>query len=781
MHRILRLLKKRIVLLDGATGTNLLDKGLAPGESPSVLNVRDPGAVERVQQAYVDAGSDIILTNTFSANPVNIPAAQLPRVLRAGVRIARKAAGRQTYVLGDIGPLGELIRPFGEADYEEAFTMFKMIARILSSAGIEAFFIETFTSMIEAKAAFLAAREFSSDIFVSFSLQDNGYTIMGERPETLALTFEALGAKGVGINCTPPDVALEALDRMSRVTSLRLIAKPNAGSVQISGTTIQHSLTDADLARYYARFVKAGANMIGGCCGSTPDYIGLLRRKHKRPKTGKVGSSFALVSPGHVLTLEDKEFLVVGERLNPSGRKRVKECLLKGDYSIYADEAQQQEQARADILDVNAFIIEKNETETLSHAVMEVIKSSKLPILVDTQDFEAAERVLRFYPGIGVLNSIPARSRELRRWLPMIKHYGFKAVISLIGNKIPRTVGERMKYAVYALDIARKVGFPREDMIFDPLVFSAATDSDQAAVTLETVRLLRKRGLKTILGISNVSYGLPTRSRLNVAFMSAAIAHGVSFVIVNPMSNEVQNAISSCKALYHGMVTEYIARLRASDTSVSRGQAGDRQKSKDSLIAAIVQGDPGMSVAHVRTMLGSHVAPQDIIDEHIAPALKQIGDQYESGSAFIPDLLRAAEASQHVLNMLKQYLPKHANKGTIILATVKGDIHDIGKNIAAMIFESAGYRVIDLGKDVGVTQIVQAIKKYRPDAVGLSALLTTTMPQMSRVVEYLREHNISTKVIVGGPNVSDAFAKSIGAFGAARTVLEGLQILRRSM
>jgi len=779
MQRILRLVKRRIVLLNGATGTNLLDKGLAPGESPSILNVRDPGKVTVIQKAYVDAGSDIILTNTFSANPANIRDQMLSRVLRAGSRIAHKVAGRKAHVMGDIGPLGELIQPYGTFAFEEAVSVYRRIAQVLYRSGIKSFFIETFTSLIEAKAAFLAVREFSSDILVSFSLQDNGYTIMGESPEVLARTFDALGAKGIGINCTLPDVAVEAIDRMFRVTSLPLIVKPNAGAVQIHGTTIKHSLSDRELARYYSRYVKAGANIIGGCCGTTPDYIKFLKKKHSLPKARRHKRSFALVSPRSIFAPSAKGFAVIGERMNPSGRKRVKECLLKDDYRIFSDEAKKQELAGADILDVNAFIIDRDEAETLSKAVREVLKTSKLPLLIDTQNLQAAEQVLRFYPGIGVLNSVPARAKELHTWLPMIKKYGFKAVISLIGKKVPRTVNERLKNARLALKIGRIIGFSREDMIFDPLVFSAATDHDQVTITLETIRLLGKQELKTIIGVSNVSFGLPSRGRLNASLISAAIAHGATFLIVNPLSREVQSVLLSCRALYQGRVTEYIAQVREDD-KVPRFEKKEYKKTGvDGLVSAIIQGDQHMSIEYTRRLIEKNTPSQDIIDSYIARALKQIGEQYETGQAFIPDLLRAANTAQQALELVKKHLPKQKNKGTIVLATVKGDIHDIGKNIAAMIFESAGYQVIDLGKDVDAENIVQAAKKYKADVVGLSALLTTTMPEMANVITRLKDKSVPAKVIVGGPNVSKQFARDIGAFGAASTVMEGLRLLKR--
>lgn len=770
MNKLEKILKRRVLLLNGATGTNLLDKGLAPGESPSILNIRNPQAVYKIQRAYVEAGSDIILTNTFTANPVNIPPGKLKKVITAGVKIAKKAANNKAVVIGDIGPIGELIKPYGELKFNEAFNIFKNISKILHQAGIKFFFIETFTSIIEAKAAFLAARNFSKDIFVSLSLQDNGQTIMGEIPESIAVTFEALGAKGVGINCTLPEVAIEAVAKMSRITNLPLIIKPNAGKVEIIGTEIHHTLSDADMSKYFRRFVQAGANIIGGCCGTTPAYIKFIAKNKKVPKPKSVERGCILASPNKILEINDKSSIIVGERLNPSGRKKVKKRLKSKDYSIYAEEAKAQEEAGADALDVNAFIIDLNEKETLLNAVYEVLKNSQLPLFIDTQNFEAAQTILSFYPGTGVYNSIPARKSELRRWLPMVKKFGFKAVISLVGKKIPRSYEERMVNVNRTLEIAKKLDFPKKDLIFDPLVFSAATDQEQINYTLATIKTLHKNGLKTILGISNVSFGLPNRSFLNAGLVNAAIKNGVTFLILNPLDEVIMNAVNAAGSLFKGEMPTVPFHDKKKPLTLSR---------KTSLTQAIISGDVQSSIEIGKKLLNSGISAQELIDNYISKAMKIVGDYYEKGKFFIPDLLKAAEASKAVLDRAKKDLPQEKRRGRIVLATVKGDIHDIGKNIVAMIFESTGYEVIDLGKDVAVEKIIKTIKKDKVDALGLSALLTTTMPEMGHVIRELRKARIDTRVIIGGPNVSEDYAKKIGAFGAAKNVLEGLKLLKK--
>jgi 5-methyltetrahydrofolate--homocysteine methyltransferase len=770
MAKLENILKRRILILDGATGTNLLDKGLAPGESPSILNIRNPDEVYRLHKQYIDAGADIILTNTFTANPMNIPKTKLRRVITAGLEIAKRAAKGRVRVFGDVGPLGELIEPFGELSFDQVYDIYLDICQIMSKAGIKVFWLETFTSITEAKAAFLAAREFSKDVYICLALQDNGYTIMGESAETIAATFQSLGAKGIGVNCTIPEVAIKGVAKMFRVTNLPLVIKPNAGKVRITGNKVHHTLSDQQVARFFKEFVKAGANIIGGCCGTSPKYVELLQKQQAVPKKRAAKYEFILTSVDRVVRVNDDSTLIVGERMNPSGRKRVKRMLIKGDYDIYGQEARAQEAAGADALDVNAFVIELEEKKTLQNAMFQVMKSSNLPLFVDTQDYDTACAILATYPGIGVYNSVPAQRKALLKWLPMIKKHGFKVVISLVGKTIPRTIEQRMANVAIVLKIAKKLSFPKDDLIFDPLVFSAATDRQQIVYTLKTVEKLHKRGFKTILGVSNVSFGLPRRTYLNAALASAAVKSGTNFVIINPLDEVVMSAIQSAKLLFK-------KGFSAVNYTMERADSKKTKTAKD-LGESIILGDKEQSREYAREMLAAGTPPQEIIDKSVSKALKHVGDLYQTGEYYIPDLLKAAEASKYALGVVRKYLPKGRKRGRVVLATVKGDIHDIGKNIAGMIFESAGYEVIDLGKDIPAEKIVATVRKIKPDALGLSALLTTTMPEMANVVRALKKAKLDVKVIIGGPNVSKRYARKIGAYGAATNVLAGLSLLR---
>jgi 5-methyltetrahydrofolate--homocysteine methyltransferase len=764
------MMKKKIVILDGAMGTNLLTKGRKPGESPSLLNIRNAEAVLNLQRDYVESGSDIILTNTFGADALHFSSRDLEKIVYEGVRIAKEAAKGRALIWADVSTLGELIKPFGTLDFFEAKKIYSNTIKKFIKFGIKHIFLETFTSLIDAKAAFLAAREYTEDIFVSFAFEENGKTLMGDCPESIAVIFESLGAKGVGVNCTHPEIATEVVMRMAFYTSIPLIAKPNAGKVEIRDNEVKHTLSDDELANYFSRLQQAGANIIGGCCGTSPRFIKLIANRQAVPNNRKEKRLFLIASPSKLIDMTSEGICVVGERMNPAGNKRIKEALAKGDYSVYATEAREQELKGANALDICAFSIEKNEPESLINAIYEAIKVSSLPLFIDTKDMEAAEAAMALYPGIGVLNSVPADKNEMRKWFPIIKKYGFKVVISLLGRKLPKSEKDRIKYFWRAIYSAAELNFPIRDLIFDPLVLSAATDKKQIYETLKALSYIHQIGHLTILGISNISFGLPNRANLNAALIPAAVYSGVNFVIINPFSEEVMLMLDSACRLFRD---KRLFELLEKPEIKSIEAAGD---SKEELRNALLCGDASKAIELSKKLINDGVKPNEIIDECIAKSLQTAGMYYQEGKYFIPDLLLAAEAAKMCLEVIRPYLPKTNKKGKVILATVKGDIHDVGKNIVGAVLESAGYEIIDLGKNVAATRIVKAVKDYQPDFLGLSALLTTTMPEMEIVIKLLRREKLDVRVIIGGPNVSSEYAKRIGAYGAARNIAEGLKL-----
>lgn len=766
-----RMIKNKVIILDGATGTNLLDKGGKAGESPSLLNLKNRQAVFELQKAYVDAGSDIILTNTFGADRNHFSSADLTIIISAAVKIANRTADGKALVWADVTSLGELIKPYGNLDFFEAFKLYYETIKIFIRYKIKTFFLETFTSIIEAKAAFLAAKEFTDDIFVSFSFENNGKTLMGEPPECVAAVFEALGAKGIGVNCTHPDIAIEILTRMAKICNLPLIAKPNAGSVEMIDGKVRHSISQEDLASYAVKFKEIGANFIGGCCGTNPEYIKMIASQYLYPIKKKKVEKWVIVSPKKILEMKKGSICIVGERINPSGRRKIKEALERKNYSIYAEEARLQEQYGAHALDVSAFSIDVNEKEALIDALYEIIKVSSLPLFIDTKDIEAAKLAMAIYPGIGIVNSIPAKRMELKKWLPLVKKFGFKAVISLLGNELPRTATERIKHFHEALKIAAELNYPIFDLIFDPLVISAATNREQIKETIEALRYICELSFFTVLGISNISFGLPDRQKINAAFIAAATYSGANFLIVNPLSEEVMSIIQTAGNLFRGKNVFPFADEGADAVSY------ESKNPEEQLKEALIIGDTKKSAELAERLIKLGIPHDEIIDNYITKTLHKVGEYYEQGKYFIPDLLLAAEAAKVALDALKPFLPQANKKGKIVIATVKGDIHDVGKNIVSAILQSVGYEVIDLGKDVPANKIIEAVKKYKPDVVGLSALLTTTMLEMESVIKLLRNENLNVKVIIGGPNVSLKYAEKIGAYGAARNIAEGLKLL----
>ncbi len=754
--------RRTITVLDGAAGTNLLDSGLRPGEPACVLNLRNPAAVYDLHRSYLEAGADRILTNTFNADPDRFSLSRLNRIIRAGVELARRAAG-PARILADVSPLAGLLRPYGPREFDDARRAYGRLFRLFHRHGVRDFFLETFTSLREAKAAFLAGQPYGRCIFVSFTLDRSGRTLLGEMPETIALTFDRLGAAGIGVNCLDPDTAREAVNRMARFTERVISVKPNAGQGPAHA-----ALDPGTWSRYFGEYIASGAGMIGGCCGTTPEHIRRLARYKRalRPRRRST-RSFVLAGPRRLFERTPGIPAIVGERLNPSGRSRLKNAIQHGDYSAYGQEAQKQYELGAAIVDINAFAAGVPETLTLNQAVDRNLLDAGGPVFIDTLDFQAAEKVLAAYPGVGVYNSISCQPRALRRFLPMVKRYGFKAVISLAGASLPRCAAERIANFHRARRIARQLNFPLRDLIFDPLVLPQATAPDQLSETLQAVEAISRQGQLTVLGISNVSYGMDQRSGLNASLAVLAIKAGVDFLIVNPFDENVMHMIRDAVRLFK-------PSLPAAAPAYGPG------KEKHDLKHAVIRGDAAAAEKMAAVLLEQKIDSETIINRQIIPGLRRVGDQYRLGVYFLPDLLRSAAAAQAALALIRKNRPaRFRSRRPVLMATVRGDIHDIGKNIAALVIESAGFRVIDLGKDVPSEKICEAVRRYRPGVVGLSALLTTTMPEMGRVITALRRQGFKVPVIIGGPNVSDNFARQIGAQAAARSAAEGLKIIQR--
>ncbi len=770
-----RVQSRRIVILDGSMGTLLMARGIEPGKSVCLWNIERPDEVGDVHRRYAASGAEVILTNTFESNPDRYKPADFEKIIVQGVAIARRAAGNRIYVAGDVGPLGVLIEPFGDFLFDAAYDRFAIVARHFAKARPDLVFIESFTSMLEARAAFLALRRVGRPIVVTGSFQKDGRTVCGDTPEAWALSFERLGALAVGANCTEPKTAVDIVRRMRKVTNLPLVAKPNAGIPRVLGGKTVYSLSDQELARFYRPYVASGATMIGGCCGSTPAYVAGICRQKALGDFGKKYRGVDICSSRHVLNLgENGPTLLVGERLNPSGRKVLRESLARGKFEIYGSEARQQEEAGVDALDVNAFSPTGNEKKALRQAVLEVYKKSSRPLFIDTQDFAAAEEVLRFYPGIAVLNSIPARSKELRRWLPLVGRYGARAVISLVGTYLPKDLKDRLVNLKIAARELKRAGLGKDDVIIDPLVYALSTDRGAANKVIEAVTAIRRLGFRTILGISNVSYGLPGRTFYNTALLTAAIQAGATFVIANPADEVIRNTVWAARALYQNWLSESLVFLKPKKA----GETGaPLPAARRSLAEFIIRGEAAAAMREARFRLRRGTAPLELVEKDLGNALKVVGEKYEQGEYFLPHLLAAGDAAKSVISVVKRHLPGNKRvKGRVLLATVKGDIHDIGKNIVRTVLESSGYEVIDLGKDKSRDEIIKALRKYRPDVLGLSALMTTTMPAMVEVVREIRRLKLKVRTIIGGAPTDAGFAHEIGAV-YAKDAVDALRVV----
>ncbi|RKX69781.1 hypothetical protein DRP53_07130 [candidate division WOR-3 bacterium] len=736
---------KKTIVLDGAIGTEL--KKIYPDLRSEQVLTKDPDLIQKIHQGYADAGADIILTNTFGVNPSRYRKEEIERLIRLAVRLVRKT-GR--IVAGDIGPSGRIPEPFGDYHFDAMIEDYSFLARTLVRAGADILYLETFTSLIEARAAVLAARMMRKPVFVTLTFDDSLRTPFGDLPESCALILSELGATAVGANCATPEIVIEVLKRMRKVTDLPLIAKPNRGVPTETG----FSYTPRKMASFIPELVGV-AELVGGCCGTDYQFIRAVAKKRRRIRKRKRKVRI-LATPQRLFSLDHT--LLVGERINPTGRKRLTRALRRGDLNYIVAEAKAQEKAGAEAIDLNLFLPDFDEKAAMARIAAPLTKEISIPVFVDTKDLSAAEAFIKRYPGIAVINSSRVVREELIRSLRLAIRYGSYLVVSLSGRKLPKDHQERMRYFRLARKIARRVGFPKEHLIYDPLVFPVASEPDQLKETLRTVQELSRRGELTILGISNVSYGMPERSRLNAALVAAAIHSGVSFIIANPMDGLVRDVAAGAGILFEG-----------------RSAAGPAKKI-ETLEDAIVAGDPRQALILAR----AESQPLKAIDEKVIPALRIVGKRYETGEIFLPQLLASAQAAKAAIDLLKERIPKRRTRRLppVILATVEGDIHDLGKNILKTLLLSHGIPVLDLGVNVRTDRIVKTVREKRAKVVGLSALMTTTMSRMAEVAERLKKRGLKVTLIIGGAVVDERFARRIGA-RHARDAIAGVNLIKK--
>lgn len=761
------ILATRPLFFDGATGTMLQKYGLQSGTLGEAFNIERPNTVLRLHKGYLRAGADIIKTNTFSANPIKEKAIgyQIIDVVSEGVSLARQACDEmgKGYVALDIGPLGALLEPLGDISFEDAVAYFsKVISAGYKKADIV--LIETMSDIYEMKAAILAAKESCNlPIFVTCTFDENGKMLCGADTDTFVAVAESLGVSALGINCgCGPERAKELVAKIAAVASVPVIANPNAGVPTLDGSLTEMSSKEFGYA--IADIVAAGAQIVGGCCGTTPDHISSVYGACSHTAPNKVTDKNLTVtaSYGKAVYLH-KNPVMIGERINPTGKAKLKAALRENDIGYIVNEAIAQENAGADVLDVNVGLPDIDEEKTICEAIKAIQKISKLPLQIDTSNEKAMEAALRIYNGKPLVNSVNGSKESLLSVLPLVKKYGGAVIaLTLDENGVPETVEERVKIAARIIKVAEACGIGRKNLVFDTLTMSAAACKGSAKVTLDTMNELQKRfGVRTVLGISNISFGLPERDTVTAAFLSEAIARGLSAAIMNPLSDAVRKAYLAHSALF-GLdenCEKYIAYC----------SGNGKEKSAETLAEAISKGLSDKASELAEKLL-SEKKPTEIIDSEIIPALNAVGADFESGKVYLPELLAAAGASEAAFEKLKSAIAasgeKTECKGKIVLATVKGDIHDLGKNIVKALLTNYGYDVIDLGKDVESEKIVDTVTSGKIRLVGLSALMTTTAPAMKDVVALLKEKAPDCKVMIGGAVITKEYADQIGAIYA---------------
>ncbi len=771
------------ILLDGAMGSVLQQRGLKLGGLPEELNFTQPELIMSIHRSYIEAGAQGIYTNTFGANRHKLQNSQytVDQVVKQAVSLARKAAEGTDVLVGlDVGSLGRMLRPTGDMPVDEAYDMFREIM----TAGRDADFIaiETMTDLMEIKTALLAAKENTDlPVICTMSFEQNMRTFTGCSAAAMALTLCGLGADVVGMNCSlGPDEALPIVEEILKWSSVPVLIRPNAGLPDPA--TNLYTTTPEQYADVMEKIAGMGVKLLGGCCGTTPDYIREVGRriKGKTCVMPKPEIPAAVCSASSVVTVDTVR--IIGERINPTGKKLFKEALKKHDLDYIMRQALEQTSAGAEILDVNVGLPDIDEKEMMLAAVNSIQSVTDAPLQIDTTELPVLEAALRIVSGKPIVNSVNGEDEKLDTVLPLVKKYGAAVVgLTLDERGIPKTAEERFAIAEKILNRALEYGIPRQDVYIDCLTLTVSAEQDGAAETLKAVRMVTERlGLKTVLGVSNISFGLPNRELINSTFLTTAMNCGLTLPIMNPNIASMTGAVRAFRLLsgYDRHGAEFIESYGAEVKKPVAAVAADMD-----ITDAVAAGLKAECAAAAEKLLSSGTDPMEVINGKLIPALDTVGAKFEKGTIFLPQLIQSAGAAQAAFDVIKKAISDRGGSGVssgrVVLCTVKGDIHDIGKNIVKTLLENYGFDVIDLGKDVDYQDVVDAAIKYDVRLVGLSALMTTTLKSMENTIKLLRENNVNCKIVVGGAVLTPDYAEKIGADFYARDAKETVDIARR--
>ena len=787
---VLDYLKQNIVYLDGGMGTILQSKGLKPGELPERWNITNSEIIRQIHKDYYDAGSNIVSTNTFGANLLKFSADELDEIIKAAVENVKwardnSASDAQRFVALDIGPSGKLLKPYGDLDFEDAVALFAETVKLGVKYGVDLIFIETMNDSYETKAALLAAKENCDlPVFVSNAYGEDGKLMTGASPEAMVALLEGMGADAIGANCSLGPAQLKGvIDRMLDCASVPVILKPNAGLPKsIDGKTVYDIAPDM-FGEQVSELIAQGVRVAGGCCGTTPEYIKSLAVKSKNLTPKEIADkSITVVSSYTSAVLFDKTPVLIGERINPTGKKRFKQALIDNDIDYILQEGISQQEKGVHILDVNVGIPDIDETKVLQKAVCELQTVTNLPLQIDTANPVAMEKALRRYNGKAMINSVNGKEESMCAIFPLVKKYGGVVVaLTLDEDGIPATVEGRVKIAEKIIKTAAEYGISKKDIIFDTLAMTISADKDAACVTLKALNIIKnKLGCHTSLGVSNVSFGLPARDAVNSTFFASALENGLSAAIMNPYSADMMKVYHAYKAL-HGMdencadYIEFMSNLTETAVTQTVAKKAEEVDAKSALQRAVVKGLKDQAAEITKKLLETE-KPLDIVQNDIIPALDTVGKGFEKNTVYLPQLLMSAEAAKSSFECIKDNMSKNKTQMTakcsFVIATVHGDIHDIGKNIVKLLLENYGFDVTDLGKDVPPQRIVDEVVKHHSPLVGLSALMTTTVPAMEETVKLLKQQAPWCKVVVGGAVLTQEYADSIGADKYAKDAME---------
>lgn len=774
-------IKNNIVYLDGGMGTLLQKSGLQPGELPERWNISHPEVIKEIHKSYYDSGSNIVNTNTFGANSLKFGTDELSEIIYHAVKNAdeaRKASSgkQEKFIALDVGPTGKLLKPLGDLDFEDAVKAFAEVISLGVKYGVDLITIETMNDSYETKAAVLAAKENNDlPIIVTNAYGENGRLMTGADPAVMAAMLEGMGVDAIGANCSlGPKQLMGVMDELLKYCSVPVAFKPNAGLPKSDGKVTYYDVDAEEFAQDIKLAVANGVRIVGGCCGTTPEYIKKVCEltRDMRPKEIEKKTYSVCTSYNKAVFFGEKPILI-GERINPTGKKRFKQALLENDIGYILQEAVNQQAKGVHVLDVNVGLPGIDEAQMLTNSVCELQCVTDLPLQIDSSDPVAMESALRRYNGKAMINSVNGKEENLNSIFPLVKKYGgFVVALTLDEKGIPSTVDGRMKIARKILLTAALYGINKKDIIFDPLAMTVSADKMSAVTTLETVKKITEQlGCNTSLGVSNVSFGLPSRDLVNAAFFTTAMENGLSAAIMNPYSERMMEAYYSFNVV-KGLDENCMDFINFA--SRQEVQPTAKQESSLTLKEAIEKGLKEKASEITTAMLGNS-APLDIVNAHVIPALDNVGKRFEEKKLFLPQLLMSAEAAKASFEVIKATMSADGSsvkKGSIVIATVHGDIHDIGKNIVKLLLENYGYTVIDLGKNVPPETVLRAVTDNHAPLVGLSALMTTTVPAMEETVKLIKENAPWCKTVVGGAVLTQDYADKIGADKYAADAME---------